>query len=132
MKVLSADQIECLLGLHASGEHPLDILGYGYTSEGARRFRTEQPDFFPQVAAYVQSVLQMAGIFPRDTNPDDAGYRTFVRQDGSMFTISSVEEVGLSRYERIRSAPMSEAAAIREYVRRVVNADYVCVSEKEG
>jgi hypothetical protein len=132
VKILSTEEIECLLRIRASDDHPLEILGYGYTSDGARRFRAEQPDFLPQIAAYVQSVLQTAGIFPRDTDPENAGFRTFIRRDGGLFTLSSVEDVSLSRYERIRSAPMSEAVAIGEYIRHVVNPDYVCVSEAKG
>lgn len=132
MKTLSTDEIDCLLGVHASNAHPLDILGYGYTSEGARRFRAERPDFLPQIAAHVQSILQAAGIFPKDTNPDDAGFRTFIRRAGASFTISSVEEIGLNRYERITSKPMSETAAIRQYIRQVVNPDYVCIAEGMG
>lgn len=79
----------------------MDVLGYGYTSEGNQRFRSERPDFLPQLAAYIQRVLQATDIFPKDTNPENAGLRTFVQRDGNSFTISSVEEVGLSRYERI-------------------------------
>ena len=36
-----------------------------------------------------------------------------------------MEEIGVSRYERITSQPMSEAAAIREFIRQVANPDYV-------
>jgi hypothetical protein len=62
MKTLSTEDIEFLLGVRASELHPLDILGYGYTSEGARRFRDEHPDFVPQIIAHVQSVLRTAGV----------------------------------------------------------------------
>ena len=125
MKTLSPDEIECLLGIRATNDHPLDILGYGYSSEGARRFRTEQPDFLPQIAAYVQSVLLREGIFPKGTNPGDPGWRTFIRADGASFRISSMEEIGFSRYERIFTDAMPETEGIREYIRRVANPDYV-------
>ncbi|HWQ92537.1 MAG TPA: hypothetical protein VN673_12765 [Clostridia bacterium] len=125
MKTLSPDDIECLLGVRACKEHPLDVLGYGYTSEGARRFRTEQPDVLPQLEAYVQGVLRAEGIFPKGTNPDDAGYRTFIFADGGSFRVSSMEETGFSRFERMLSSPASEAEAVRDYIRRVANPDYV-------
>lgn len=132
MKTLSADEIECLLGIRASDAHPLDILGYGYSSEGARRFRAEQPDFMPQIAAHVRSVLVREGIFPKDTDPDNAGFRTIIVADGASFKISSMEEIGFSRYERFSTGPMSETAAIHEYIQQVANPDYVHSAQPMG
>ena len=129
MKTLSTEDIEFLLGIRASKLHPLDILGYGYTSEGARLFRDERPDFVPQIFAHVQSILRTAGVFPRDTDPRDFGWQTFIHRDGDSFTVISMEEIGLSRYERITSQPMSEAAAIREFIRLVTNPDYICIAD---
>ena len=125
MKTLSPDEIECLMGARPSNDHPLDILGYGYTSEGARRFRTEHPDFLPQIVAYVESVLVRGGVFPEGTNPDDPGFRIFIHSDGTSFRLSSMEEIGVGRYERISTGRLSAADAIRAYVRRVANPDYV-------
>jgi hypothetical protein len=127
MKTLSPEDIECLLGVRACKRHPLEILGYGYTSEGAERFRNEQPDVLPELEAHVQNVLRAEGIFPKGTNPSEAGYWTFILAGEGSFRVSSMEEVGLSRFERILSNPMSEAEAIRQYIRRVVNPDYVRV-----
>jgi hypothetical protein len=129
MKTLSTEEIECLLGVRASDQHPLDILGYGYTSDGVHRFREERPDFLPQIVGHVQRVLQMVGAFPPDMYTRDAGRRTFIRHDGDSFTVSSMKEIGLSRYERITSQRMSEAAAIHEVIRLVANPDYVCVAD---
>jgi hypothetical protein len=78
MKTLSPDEIECLVGARPSSAHPLDILGYGYTSEGARRFRAEKPDFLPQIVAHVESVLVEGGVFPEGANPDNPGFGTFI------------------------------------------------------
>jgi hypothetical protein len=125
MKILTPDEIECLLGLKSTGLHPLDILGYGYSSEGVRKFRAEQPDFFPQIAAHVQAALNKTRIFPADTNPDDPGYRTFIHAEGAAFKVNSAEEVGLSRFARISTGPLSEADALQKYIERVVNPDYV-------
>jgi len=125
MKTLSEDEIESLLGVCQSEDHPLDILGYGFTSEGVRRFRAERPDFLPQIFAYVQRILRESRVFPALTSPDDAGFKTFIHADGAAFKVSRMEEIGVGRYERISSGPLSEAEAIREYVRRVVNPDYI-------
>jgi hypothetical protein len=132
MKTLCPDEIECLLGVRASDFHPLDILGYGYSSEGARRFRAEQPDFLPQIAAYVRCVLERQRIFPKETDPGNPGYRTFIRADGVSFRISSMEEIGFSRYERLSTDPMPETEAIQEYIRRVANPDYVHSAQPMG
>lgn len=125
MKTLSPDEIECLVGARPANVHPLDILGYGYTTEGARRFRAEQPDFLPQIVAYVQSVLVRGGVFPEGTNPDDPGFRTFIYGDGKSFRLSRMEESGVGRYERISTGPLSATEAIHAYVRRAANPDYV-------
>lgn len=132
MKTLSADEIECLLGIRASNVHPLDILGYGYTSEGARRFRAEQPDFLPQIVAYVQSVLKREGIFPKGTDPSNPGYITYLQADGLAFRISKMVEAGFSRFERIATDPISETEAIKEYIREVANPDYIRVVQPRG
>lgn len=125
MKTLSADDIESLLGIRASDIHPLDILGYGYTSEGAERFRADHPHFLPQISRYVHGLLRTASIFPPGTDPGSAGFQTFIHRAGDSFTVSSVEEVGFGKLERITGSPMSEESAIREYIGRVVNPDYV-------
>ncbi len=129
MKTLSPDEIECLVGARPSNVHPLDMLGYGYTSEGTRRFRAEKPDFLPQIVAHLQSVLVRVGVFPEGINRDDPGFKTFIYTDGTSFRISSMAEVGVSRYERVSTGPLSETEATHEYIRKVANPDYIhCAS----
>jgi hypothetical protein len=130
--MLCTKQIEYLLGVRASDTHPLDVLGYGHTSEGARRFRTEQPDFVPQLIAHVQSVLAKEGIFPKGTALDDLRHTTIIRSEGEMFVVSCLEEAGVGRYERISTSPMPEGAALHEYIRRVANPDYVRLPKRLG
>jgi hypothetical protein len=125
MKTLSPDDIDCLLGIRACDDHPLDILGYGYSSEGARRFRSEQPDFLPQIVAYIQNVLMKEGIFPKQTNLSDPGFKTFIQSDRGLFRVSSVEEVGFSKLERIVTNRLPAIEAIQVYIRKVTNPDYV-------
>lgn len=123
--MLSTEQIEYLLGVRASDTHPLEILGYGHTSEGAQRFRAEQPDFMPQLIAHVRSVLSMEGIFPKGMVPNDLREKTIIRTEGELFIVSSMEEVGVGNYERVSTRPMTEIEALHEYIRRVTNPDYV-------
>jgi hypothetical protein len=129
LKTLTPDEIESLLQARPSARHPLDILGYGYTSDGARRFRTERPDFSPQIIAHIESVLRASGIFPPHVDRDDPGAATFIYADGSSFRVSSLEEVGLSRYQRLSSEPLPERKAILAYIRGVANPDYVHCQE---
>lgn len=125
MKTLAPDEIEVLLGLRPSHDHPLEILGYGYSSEGARSFRAERPNFLPQVVAYVQRVLAEAHLFPQGIDRDNPGTRTFIYGDGVLFRVSSVEEVGIGRYERISTGPLSEMEAVQAFIRKVANPDYI-------
>src|SRR5205085_9617598 len=116
---------ESLLQARPNDRHPLDILGYGYTSDGACRFRTERPDFSPEIIAHIESVLRASSIFPPHVDRDDPGSTTFIYTDGSSFRVSSVEEVGLARYQRLLSEPMNQKDAIIAYIRSVANAEYV-------
>ena len=124
VKTLTPEEIECLL-FRPTKLHPLDILGYGYTSEGARRFRAEKPDFLPQIFAYIQKVLEDHKIFPPETVSNNPGYRAFIYADGTSFRVSYVEEVSLSRLDRFSSKPLSVAEAARPYVKIVTNPDYL-------
>jgi hypothetical protein len=125
LKTLAPDEIELLLQARPNDRHPLDILGYGYTSDGARRFRTERPDFSPQIIAHIGRILRASGIFPAHLDRNNPGSTAFIYADGSSFRVSSLEEVGVSRDERLSSEPLSEREAILAYIRRVANSDYV-------
>ena len=83
MKMLSPDEIECLLGVRPSKADPLDILGFGYSSEGARIFRAERPNFLPQIVGYIRSVLTRSGVFPESINRENAGFRAFLYPQAS-------------------------------------------------
>lgn len=128
MKTLSYEEIESLLGYRATTLHPLEILGYDYTTEGTRKFRTERCDFLPQIVSYVQRVLVKEGIFPKVANPKNSQIRCFIQTEGSSYRVNSLEENGLNRYGWITSEPFSEHDAILEYIRKVTNPDYVHVA----
>ncbi len=125
MKTLSPSEIECLLGIRPTNAHPLDILGYGCTPEGARRFRAEQPDFFAQIAAYVEEGLDREGIFPTGTDPDNPGSQTCIQAAGTVFRVSSMEQVGPGKLERFHTNAMPEDEAVREYILKVADPHYI-------
>ena len=129
MKKLSTEDIECLLGVRTSDQHPLDILGYGCTSEGVRRFREERPNFSPQIVDHVRKELLAAGTFPPGIDTNEADRRTFIRRDKDSFTVTSMKEIGLNRYKSVTSKPMTETAAIHEFIRLVTNPDYVFIKD---
>ena len=125
MKTLSPLEIESLLGIRPCTEHPLDILGYGYTTEGARRFRAEKPDFQPQLVEHVHRVLAEQGVFPPAVDRQNPELATFIVLDQGWFRLSTMEEIGVGRFERFFSPPMSAKDAAEDYVRRVANPDYI-------
>ncbi len=132
MKTLSDLEIECLLGIQSTTDHSLDILGYGFSTDGTRRFRFERPNFYPQLAWFIERVLSETPIFPSRINPNDPGFSTFIRANNSGFCVSALEEIGVGRYERILSPTLSKQEAIREYVHRVVNPDYIWCDDTHG
>lgn len=126
MKKLSVSEVDSLLGLHSTRDHPLDIFGYGFTTEGASRFRVERPDFLPQIVEHVRSILRSAGEFPSGLEVESGNEQAFVRGEGEWFFVSSMEEVSLGCFKRIHAGPMSETDAIRTYLQKMLNADYFC------
>jgi hypothetical protein len=129
LKKLAPDEIESLLQARPNDRHPLDILGYDYTSDGARRFRTERPDFAPQIITHIESVLRASGIFPSHVDRDNPGSTTFIYADGPLYRVSGLEEVGVARYQRLSSEPMHQKGSIVAYIRRVANPDHVRCQE---
>ncbi len=125
MKTLSPFEIECLLGIRNTDAQPLDILGYGSTPEGARRFRAEQPDFLPQLVHYIERGLDREGIFPTGTDPADLGLTTCLVAEGELYRMSSMDPVAPGKLERFTTCLMPENEAIQEYIRRVANPEYI-------
>jgi hypothetical protein len=82
-----------LLGCAKSDRHPLEILGYDYSTRGARRFRAEQPDFVPQVCQLIQMSLDETGSFPRKPGEEILRGGTYLerRPDGVISLHTSVE-----------------------------------------
>jgi hypothetical protein len=106
-------------------------MGYDFTSEGVRRFREEKPDFLPQVRDHIRAILLADAIFPSDTNRDDPGWRSFIESSGDRYTLSTVEEVGVGRYDRFRKDFSSQEEAIEQFLQRVCNPDYLPVQQKQ-
>ncbi|MBE2179470.1 MAG: hypothetical protein IAE97_03280 [Chthoniobacterales bacterium] len=132
MKTLSENDILSLVGARPDDRHPLEIIGYDFTSEGVRRFREEKPNFLPQMKKHIQESLLASGIFPQDTNPEDPGWRAFIQRSGSQYKMSWVAEVGTSRFDRFSTDHKSIDAAIHDYLLEVCNPDYVPIDKKQN
>lgn len=130
MKTLKANEIEKLLRVCQTNEHPLDILGFGFTTEGAIRFRAEQPNFLPQVKAHIRQQLAVYGHFPEGAHTEDSEHRTFIKKLASGYLMSSEEEVALYRYVPVVTEFDSEDQAISAYVERVASSDYLSPKPK--
>jgi hypothetical protein len=131
MIALSTSDIESLIGVRADDRHPLEIMGYDFTSEGVRRFREEKPDFLPQIRDHIRAVLLANTIFPPNTNREDPGWRTFIESSGHRYTLSTIEEIGLGRYDRFRTDYSSPEEAIESFLQQVCNPDYLPVHAKQ-
>jgi hypothetical protein len=117
-----------LLGYVAGDRHPLEILGYGYSTRGVQRFRAERPNFLPQVCQLIEASLAEAGSFPREPGEDVLKEGTYLerRPDGVVVLNTSVE-VGISRTARVQMDFTSSQHAVMELIRRVGNSAYLPV-----
>ena len=131
MIALSTSDIESLIGAKADDRHPLEIMGYDFTSEGVRRFREEKPDFLPQIRDHIRTVLLTASIFPAHTNKEEPGWATFIESSGHKHTLSRIEEIGVGRYDRFKTEYISQEEAIDSFLRQVCNPDYLPIEQKQ-
>lgn len=92
-------------------------------------FKAEQPNIFLQISQHIGAALQSFGKFPEGIDPGNPGAATFILRTRGSFKISSLEEIGIGKYQRFESDAMTQANAIREYVRRVGNPDYIAVGD---
>ena len=132
LKKLTANDIECLLGVRKSDQHILELLGYGYSTEGQKRFRAERPDTYQQISEHLAAVLEKNGLFPASIDPHNPGSATFIQRMGSLYKISSLEEIGIGKEKRFEGEFMTLGDAIRAYVRRCANPDYIRVDQQQA
>jgi hypothetical protein len=132
MNALSIGDLESLIGVRPDDRHPLEIMGYDYTDEGVRAFRRDRPDFLPQIREHIQAILRADSIFPSDTNRDAPGWQSFIESAGRRFALSTVEEVGVGRYDRFRTEFNTEEEAIEAFLNRVCNPDYLPIQTKQN
>jgi len=129
LKKLTATEIECLLGIRESDQHALELLGYDFTTKGQKRFKSERPNPFQQISEYIASALQTGDTFPVGMDLQNPGAATFILRVGVSFKISSLEEIGIGKYQRFESDAMTQGEAIRKYVREVANPDYIAITD---
>jgi len=121
------DLIE-LLRIVPTKRHPLEILGYEYSTRGARQFRQDRPDFLPQAYRLIEQSLQETGSFPRNPHPgvDWVGSMLESRPDGRITVFSSAE---ITVFETIRTRCdfLSVHEAIYEVLRKTADRAYLRV-----
>jgi hypothetical protein len=121
------DLIE-LLRIVPTKRHPLEILGYEYSTRGALQFRQDCPDFLPQAYRLIEQSLAETGSFPRNPQPgvDWDGSMLLSGPDGRITFFSSAE---ISVFESIRTRFDfgSVQEAIYELLRKTADGTYLRV-----
>jgi hypothetical protein len=126
MVTLSYQDLLEWLGYATTDRHPLEILGYEYSTRGARQFRGERPDFLPQVCRIIEASLEEAGAFPRAPGPgvlEDGAY--LERRPGGTIALHRNVEVGMSQTARVRTDFATARAAALELVRQLIDPAYL-------
>jgi hypothetical protein len=119
-----------LLRIVPTKRHPLEIMGYEYSTRRTRQFRRDRPDFFPQAYRLVEQSLEETGSFPRNPHPgvDWAGSMLQSRPDGRITFFSSAE-IGVFESIRTRCDFDSVQEAIHEVLRKTADRAYLSVPQ---
>lgn len=130
MVTLSEQDLLELLGYTATDRHPLEILGYEYSTRGAGQFRRERPDLLSQACRLIEASLEEAGSFPRDPGAEvlAAGIYLERRPDG-MISLHRDVEVGIGQTARAHVDFVSPRDASLELLRRLGDPAYLPVPE---
>ena len=107
----------------------MDSLGFGFTSEGIRKFRAENPDVYPQVAHYIRTQLEKHGVFPKSTNLKEPGFDVFIQKQELRYILGFMKEVGMGQFVPHKGSFGTQDEAIRAYVSMVANPDYLRIPE---
>jgi hypothetical protein len=128
MVILTDQDLLELLRYTPSERHTLEILGYDYSTRGARQFRRERPDFLPQICRLIRACLEEAGSFPREPSTAVLAEGTYLerRPDGVTVLHASVE-VSMNRTAQVRIDFESVDGAILELLRRLADPAYLTV-----
>jgi len=114
-----------LLGYTATQRHPLEILGFEYSTRRAKEFRQERPNLAPRLRQLIEDSLEETGLFPREPSEDvlQEGIYLERRSDG-VTALHMTVEVGISQTRRVRCDFSSIQDAISELLRRVADPAY--------
>jgi hypothetical protein len=117
-----------LLGYAATGRHPLEVLGYGYSTRGAQELRRERPDLVPQACRLIRASLEEAGTFPRQPGEEVVKEGLYLeRRPGGVVALHMSVEVGTARTARARVDFATAEGAILELLRRLGDPAYLPV-----
>jgi hypothetical protein len=89
-------------------------------------------DTYQQISEHLAAVLEKNGLFPASVDPHNPGSATFIQRMGSLYKISSLEEIGIGKEKRFEGEFMTLGDAIRAYVRRVANPDHIRVDQQQA
>ena len=85
--MLSYDDALVMLGYTHIDEHPLEFLGYEYSTRGREQFGEERPDIEPVLRDAIYHDIQHGGVFPSQyrVRPPQCG--VFIEQRGDKYVL---------------------------------------------
>lgn len=132
MVSLSTNDVLELMRYQPAHRHPLEILGYEYSTRGRKLFRQECPDYFPQIVALIDASLAERGTFPPEPNEDVLREGTYLeRKADGQVTLHTSVEVSISQTARVNIDFPSARAAIVELIKRLIDRAYLTVPDGE-
>ena len=114
------DSLE-FLGYSESKRHPIEILGFEYTTQGMKYFRSNKPDVIQILSSVITQTINEYGTYPADI-PESLrknGAYIFTTQNDEVI-YSAPEETMYSKFQRFDTrCKTSSEAAIKLIERKV-------------
>jgi hypothetical protein len=117
-----------LLRYENSGRHPLEILGYEYSTRGSNRFREDRPNVVSQIERLIRESLEEAGVFPREHPGGDS----LERLAGGVIVLHTSAEISVSQTIPVQYAFASMIEAIYSLIRARGDSVYVALDRPDG
>jgi len=120
MVTLSEQDVLELLGYPAERRHPLEILGFGASTQGAEAFRAQRPDYVPEVSGIITKAVERDGRFPSEP------LCPFIRKiDESSYVVHYYVEKSMGQIEETSTRVPSVEHATVLLLRETANPDYL-------
>jgi len=92
------------MGYRERTRHPIEILGYEYTTQGMNEFRSDKPDVESELVSIIKRTFEEHTTFPAEISENLMKNGTYLFLDSKHNVIfSSLEEIGYLKYERIET-----------------------------